>query len=71
MVNEIFLLFTITFISQQLPYLCAVLACATQLTSGQDKKVATGPSYPEGTEVVSQNIFKTAFKHLLMNPLAT
>lgn len=25
MVNEIFLLFTMTFISQQLPYLCAVL----------------------------------------------
>lgn len=40
-------------------------------SSAQDKKVATGPSYPEETEVVSQSVFKTAFKHLLMNPLAT
>lgn len=42
--------------------------CATRPPAGRRE---TAPSYPEGTEVVSPVIIKTAFKHLLMNLLAT
>lgn len=42
--------------------------CATRPPAGRGE---TAPSYPEGTEVVSPVIIKTAFKHLLMNLLAT
>lgn len=60
--------FSITFIllSAHHRYLRAALALCRTAPHQDRTKGSTAPSYPNETEVVSQNIFNRVFKHLLM-----